>query len=141
MFLPLLLFVLTTTAQKNIDFVPIPCPEIKDAKETIEKVYRSQNEKYAPNQIEVTDEYIAWGKQKSKSSFLGYGRSTVMVDNTIYFDMISDFWLIKSQAHFEIIIRSKSSKSNHKIILFDKGLAIEGYSAIQCMIEKSKTNK
>ena len=129
---------LVTVAQSNIEFDPIPCSDLVDAKEIIKKVYRSQREKEAPNELEITDKYIAWSKQKSKSNMWSYSRSTVTLSNTVYYDMISDLRLIRNKRHYEIIIISKSSKTKYKIILWDKELAVEGYSAIKCMIEQSK---
>ncbi len=135
---PALLIMLGTVAQKNVEFDPIPCSDLANAKETINKVYRSQRAKEAPNELEITDKYIAWSKQKSKSGYWTYSRGTVTLSNTVYYDMISELRLIRYKKHYEIIIISKSTKTKYKIILWDKELAIEGYSAIKCMIEQTK---
>ena len=129
----------SSKGQSNVDFNIIPCSDIKDAKATIKKAYLSQDEKYAPNDLEITDESIAWGKQKTKDNFW-VGKSTLILNNSIYFDMMEKLCMRKNGGKYEIIFTSKSSGKKYAIKLRDFEQAVEGYSAIQCMIDKAKPN-
>lgn len=113
----------------------------EDAIKNIEKVMRSQGEKFTPNILNVTEEFISYDKERSThSAFSGwYGSSnTVNFSNTIYYDLIKEIKFIKKKSHYEIRIFSKSSRSVHIIFCWDEELARKGASAIAYMQKNSK---
>ncbi len=126
---------------KQLVFDPIPCDKFIDCKETIKKVYMVQKSKLAPVQISVTDEYITWSKDVAVQNYMSGATTTHLFNNTIYFRDIERLRVIDDDSgRTEIRFINKANKSEHTIFLYDKDYAIQGYSAIKCLIELNKTN-
>ena len=100
--------------QSTYDFSEekINTPEI--AIKAIEKMIKSQGEKFTPNQLEITTELISYSKEVAVGGgwgYYGYGRSssTVAQPNSIYFDLIDIVKFRKKKRHWEVMIHSKTS--------------------------------
>lgn len=86
----------------------------ESAKKAIERLVRSQGDKFTPNSIELTDEFLGYSKEYKEGGgwgWYGYGRGTTTVNrsNAIYFDTIDEILFLKKKGHYEIRIHNKSS--------------------------------
>jgi hypothetical protein len=114
------------------------CEKFIDPKKTIKKIYTQQMKKKSPNSMEVTDEYFSWSKEEtSGSSFIVYGgKTTISNVNSVYFNSIKDLRVIKKKGRYEIRFTNKANGTKHFVYLKDRDLAVEGYYAINCMMQK-----
>ena len=140
-FIGLLTFLILLTGCFSTTLIvePIPCDKFIDSKKNIEKVYMSQRPDRAPASIEVTDEAIFLTKDESIYHNIT-GETTVHTKKTaIYFNKIEKLRVVDDNTkRTEIRFYYPASDMTHIVFLYDKDLAIEGYSAIKCMIEKAK---
>lgn len=127
---------------KRLAFDPIPCDKFRDCKETIKKVYMLQNPKQAPIDVIVSDEYILWNKDVSVYHNVTGATTVHNQQNTIYFKDIEELRLIDDNKPntFEIRFINKANQKTYIIELHDKDYAIQGYSAIKCMMDSVKKN-
>jgi len=133
-----LVLTLTGCFPSKVAFEPISCEKFKDCKETIKQVMKQQIRKKSPGYVEVTDESIAWDKgYEVPGAFVSAYRVTKHV---LYFKNINKLELVSKKGHYEIRMFNKASGDVDMIFLYDKDLAIRGYSAIRCMMDKLSTN-
>lgn len=128
---------------KTLTVNRIPCDNFKDCKETIKKVYKLQKSDKAPISIKVTDEYISCSKHVTQYNFFTDATSTSYRTETIYFKDIKDLRVVRDNSRrYEIRFKNSANNTNNIIFLYDYNYAIQGYSAIKCMIElgKNKTD-
>jgi hypothetical protein len=97
----------------------------------IERLVKSQGEKFTPNSVEVNIEFIAYSKEQQKTNYWAYGgwgggTSTVNQSNTIYYDMIDEIKFLKKKSHYEVRILSKASKKWKIFFCWDKDIAQAG---------------
>jgi hypothetical protein len=140
LFLILAFALLSSCFSEQLVVDPIPCDKFIDAKKNIEKAYLSQRIALVPASIEVTDEAIFLNTAESTIHNVA-GPTTVHSRSTaIYFEHIENIRLIDdgNTERFEIYFFYTANKTTYKIFLYDKNIAIEGYSALKCMIEKAK---
>jgi hypothetical protein len=105
--------------------------ERDEAIKAIERLVKSQGEKFTPNSVEVNIEFIAYSKEQQKTNYWAYGgwgggTSTVNQSNAIYYDMIDDVKFIKKKGHYEVRILQKSSKKWKIFFCWDKDIAQAG---------------
>jgi hypothetical protein len=134
-----LIFLIFSGCLPTLKFEAIPCNKFKDCKETIKKVYVLQKPNRAPKGIVVTDEYIAWSKDVAVFHTVTGATSTHDFKNVIYFKDIENLRLIYDRSSKIIAFINKANGTKHDIYLSDEDYAIQGYSAIKCMIEKNKS--
>ena len=134
-----LVLTLTGCFPSKVAFEPIPCEKFKDCKETIQKAMKQQIGNKSPNYVEVTDEYIRWDKVLAHPGY--YVTTYSKKAHTLYFKNISKLVLVSKKGHYEIRMFNKASGDVDMIFLYDKDLAIRGYSAIKCMMDKVSTIK
>lgn len=134
-----LILVLISSCLPTLKFESIPCEKFRDCKETIKKVYLLQEPDKAPVSIVVTDEYIAWSKDAAVYHKVTGATTRQNQQNTIYFKDIEDLRVVYD-TYYKIRFINKANKTSHAIVIADKDYAIQGCSAIKCMIELSKSN-
>ena len=119
----------------TISFTPIPCSQFTNCQETIHKTLLKQSP--VPKMVDVTDKLMSWdyGTYYHDS----WSSTTQQRYFTFFFEDIYDMRVVHDNSgRYEIRFRSRTSKNTYIIFLWDKQIAIEGYSAINCMIESTK---
>jgi hypothetical protein len=119
------------------EFELIPCDKFRDSKENIKKAFQLQEADRAPNQIIVTDEYIDWIKEGVNRNMLDVPRGESL-HNTVYFNKIINLSIIHPTKRYIIKFINTTSNREHVIVLYDKDIAEQGYSAIKCMMDAAK---
>jgi tetratricopeptide (TPR) repeat protein len=108
---------------------------IEKALRAIERLIRSQGEKFTPNSLEVNEEFVAYSKEHQKTNWWSYygGSSTVNQSNAIYYDMIAGIRFMNKKKHYEVRILSKATKKWKIFFCWDKIIAQEGADAFVFM--------
>jgi tetratricopeptide (TPR) repeat protein len=116
----------------------VTASDVEKALRAIERLIRSQGEKFTPNSLEVNEEFVAYSKEQQKTNWWSYygGSSTVNQSNAIYYDMIAGIRLMKKKKHYEVRILSKATKKWKIFFCWDKKIAQEGANGFTFM----KTN-
>lgn len=119
---------------------PIPCDKFIDCKKNIEKVYLSQRADLVPASIKVTDEAVFFNNDESTFHNVTGATTVHSKSSAIYFEKIENLRLVDdgNTKRFEIYFFYTGNRITYKIFLYDKDLAIEGYSALKCMIDQAK---
>ena len=134
------LLMLMLSSCSPIVFEPISCDQFKDCRETIKKVYSVQRPDKAPYAVEVTNEYIETGKTLDINHHVMGTTTSRQTSNRIYFKDIADLRVIHKWSRYEIRFVNRANRFTTLIFLSDKEYAIQGYSAIKCMVDQAKAN-
>jgi len=130
-----LLALLLSNCIRTVDVTPIPCNQFDDCKETIQKILLKQSP--VPSDVTVTDETFAWSYDTYDYDEWTGNTTSRRLFKFFYEDIYDMRVVHDNSGRFEIRFKSKTSKDTYMIFLYDKQHAIQGYSAINCMIESS----
>ena len=94
-----------------------------------------------PKEIQVTEECITLTYDKDIHHHVTGGTTTHTQHKTVYFKDIEKLRVIHDNSgRYEIRFYNKAIRKKDIIFLYDKDYAIQGYSAIKCMIENQDTS-
>jgi hypothetical protein len=133
---------ITGCFSKQLIIDPIPCEKFKDCKETIKKIFALQNPKKAPLEITVTDESIVWLVNQDVHHNVTGATTSHTMQNTLYFKDIEALRLVKdNKPHtYEIRFINRANRKTYIISLRDQDYALQGYSAIKCLMGSVNKN-
>jgi hypothetical protein len=109
---------------------------------SIERLIKSQGDKFTPNSLEITNEYVAYSKEYREGGSFGWyggGASTVNRSNSLYFDMIDRIVFVKKKGHYEIRVHSKASNKWKLFFCWDFEIAQKGVNGFAYMMQNAKS--
>ena len=137
-FIATVLVCLNINGQIPDDFKVISCDSIVNPLETLKKITKQQY-KPAPTFIEITNQYITQDRTHRKLNPITGNIRSETTKNAIYFENITDIE-VKKLTVWKIYFKSKTTGQKDLIILNDKTMAEQAYSAMLCLM-KAANNK